>query len=98
MREIRLSGSVRGVRRKPYPYRDHPIAGAEGTVAALALPMTPDGATEASKPPRRTACGSKTASTNFRWKHCPHHLHCFDVPLLHAGLPLQLQHRLRLQE
>ena len=22
MREIRLSGSVRGVRRKPYPYRD----------------------------------------------------------------------------
>ena len=27
MREIRLSGSVRGVRRKPYPYRDtiHPV-------------------------------------------------------------------------
>ncbi len=23
MREIRLSGSVRGVRRKLYPYRDH---------------------------------------------------------------------------
>jgi hypothetical protein len=27
MREIRPSGSVRGVRRKPYPYRDiiHPV-------------------------------------------------------------------------
>jgi hypothetical protein len=27
MREIRLSGSVRGVRRNPYPYRDniHPM-------------------------------------------------------------------------
>ena len=27
MREIRLSGSVRGVRRNPYPYRDtfHPL-------------------------------------------------------------------------
>ena len=23
MREIRQSGSVRGVRREPYPYRDH---------------------------------------------------------------------------
>jgi hypothetical protein len=29
MREIRLSGSVRGVRRNPYPYRDLPIAHAE---------------------------------------------------------------------
>jgi hypothetical protein len=26
MREIRLSGSVRGVRRKPYPYRDPRVA------------------------------------------------------------------------
>jgi len=25
MREIRQSGSVRGVRRKPYPYRDPPL-------------------------------------------------------------------------
>ena len=31
MREIRPSGSVRGVRRKPYPYRDTPPADAEGS-------------------------------------------------------------------
>ena len=29
MREIRLSGSVRGVRRKPYPYRDINSSGAK---------------------------------------------------------------------
>jgi hypothetical protein len=29
MREIRLSGSVRGVRRKPYPYRDRPTTAAQ---------------------------------------------------------------------
>jgi hypothetical protein len=31
MREIRLSGSVRGVRRNPYPYRDdiHPVRSTE---------------------------------------------------------------------
>jgi hypothetical protein len=32
MREIRLSGSVRGVRRKPYPYRDRPKSDAVGSV------------------------------------------------------------------
>jgi hypothetical protein len=32
MREIRLSGSVRGVRRNPYPYRDTPKPDAEGSV------------------------------------------------------------------
>ena len=34
MREIRLSGSVRGVRRKPYPYRDE-ILPVRSTVVAL---------------------------------------------------------------
>ncbi len=29
MREIRPSGSVRGVRRKPYPYRDNPATAAQ---------------------------------------------------------------------
>jgi hypothetical protein len=29
MREIRPSGSVRGVRRKPYPYRDTNSSGAQ---------------------------------------------------------------------
>ena len=33
MREIRLSGSVRGVRRNPYPYRD------VGSAAATAAPF-----------------------------------------------------------
>ena len=35
MREIRLSGSVRGVRRKPYPYRDeiHPVRSTERALA-----------------------------------------------------------------
>jgi hypothetical protein len=34
MREIRPSGSVRGVRRKPYPYRDeiNPVRSAERDV------------------------------------------------------------------
>jgi hypothetical protein len=32
MREIRLSGSVRGVRRNPYPYRDLSKTDAEGSV------------------------------------------------------------------
>jgi hypothetical protein len=31
MREIRSYGSVRGVRSNPYPYRDSPTPGAEGT-------------------------------------------------------------------
>ncbi len=31
MREIRPYGSVRGVRRKPYPYRDTTPADAEGS-------------------------------------------------------------------
>jgi len=31
MREIRQSGSVRGVRRKPYPYRD-PVIPVQSTV------------------------------------------------------------------
>jgi hypothetical protein len=35
MREIRQSGSVRGVRRNPYPYRDGPPADAEGSVLLL---------------------------------------------------------------
>jgi hypothetical protein len=57
MREIRPSGSVRGVWSNPYPYRD-PILPVQSTAAMLAAPMLPDGATDASKPPRRTACGS----------------------------------------
>src|SRR5664279_683343 len=32
MREIRPYGSVRGVRRNPYPYRDHPSSGAKHRV------------------------------------------------------------------
>ena len=34
MREIRLSGSVRGVRRNPYPYRDN-ILPVRSTAALL---------------------------------------------------------------
>jgi hypothetical protein len=34
MREIRLSGSVRGVWRKPYPYRDH-LASAASAARSL---------------------------------------------------------------
>jgi len=44
MREIRQSGSVRGVRRKPYPYRDLPKSDAVGS-ALLSV---------AQKPARRT--------------------------------------------
>jgi len=40
MREIRLSGSVRGVRRNPYPYRDHPKTDAEGSVYVLCRATT----------------------------------------------------------
>jgi hypothetical protein len=36
MREIRSYGSVRGVRSNPYPYRDIPHPGAEGTALLLA--------------------------------------------------------------
>jgi hypothetical protein len=53
MREIRPSGSVRGVRRKPYPYRDniHPLqeqrerykaALPDGDRVASATPCTND--------------------------------------------------------
>jgi hypothetical protein len=37
MREIRLSGSVRGVRRNPYPYRDLPKTDAVGS-AGFTMP------------------------------------------------------------
>jgi hypothetical protein len=45
MREIRPSGSVRGVRRKPYPYRD-PVLPVQSTAALPTLPRTPPEATE----------------------------------------------------
>ena len=38
MREIRQSGSVRGVRLKPYPYRD-PILPVQSTVSIRAKPL-----------------------------------------------------------
>ena len=47
MREIRQSGSVRGVRRKPYPYRDHPLPMRKHG-ALPTLPRTLPEATEAS--------------------------------------------------
>ena len=56
MREIRSSGSVRGVRSDPYPYRDeiHPVR--KHRALLLALPKTPDGAPQtASRPGRRLA-------------------------------------------
>jgi hypothetical protein len=37
MREIRQSGSVRGVRRKPYPYRDLPKTDAVGSAGFTTL-------------------------------------------------------------
>jgi hypothetical protein len=40
MREIRPSGSVRGVRRKPYPYRDNPQPDAEGSAGLGMLKPT----------------------------------------------------------
>ncbi len=38
MRETRSYGSVRGVRSNPYPYRDSPTPGAEGTALLLVGP------------------------------------------------------------
>ncbi len=40
MREIRPYGSVRGVRRKPYPYRDH-IQPVQSTVLFLSVATAP---------------------------------------------------------
>jgi len=40
MREIRPYGSVRGVRRKPYPYRDTTPADAEGSAVFGMLVLT----------------------------------------------------------
>jgi hypothetical protein len=42
MREIRLSGSVRGVRRNPYPYRDnlHPLRSSAGFIQPDATAFT----------------------------------------------------------
>jgi hypothetical protein len=40
MREIRPSGSVRGVRRKPYPYRDANPTDAEGSAGIETLTLT----------------------------------------------------------
>ena len=60
MREIRPYGSVRGVRRKPYPYRDAPTAAAS---AALFFRMLAQARNQAppqtAGPPRRAACGSE---------------------------------------
>ncbi len=43
MREIRLSGSVRGVRRNPYPYRDeiHPVRSTESQLPIGKQPFFP---------------------------------------------------------
>jgi hypothetical protein len=67
MREIRPSGSVRGVRRKPYPYRDivHPV---QSTAYFLPVVTAPDGSLRRSK-----AASEETASAtqNGRLKdHC----------------------------
>jgi len=59
MREIRPYGSVRGVRRKPYPYRDIPQPDAKQRVLFLGRhrgqgkPQTQQGR------PRGTACGQE---------------------------------------
>ncbi len=50
MREIRSSGSVRGVRRNPYPYRDPTSSAATAAFGTLALPMLPDGDPRTNKP------------------------------------------------
>jgi hypothetical protein len=42
MREIRPSGSVRGVRRKPYPYRDTLLPDAEGSVSSTRSKAAPE--------------------------------------------------------
>ncbi len=56
MREIRPSGSVRGVRRNPYPYRD-PIIPVQSTVLFGTLAGTRiSRLAQTAKPPRRTAC------------------------------------------
>jgi hypothetical protein len=49
MREIRPSGSVRGVRRKPYPYRDRLTSDAKQRSLALC--------SACQLHPRRRACG-----------------------------------------
>ena len=51
MREIRLYGSVRGVRSNPYPYRDPPTADAEGS-AKTSTPPPPSGRARTSPPLR----------------------------------------------
>ena len=61
MREIRPYGSVRGVRRKPYPYRDK-VLPVRSTVVALARNPSVIHAFD----PRREAVSS-TPATGFLW-------------------------------
>ncbi len=67
MREIRQSGSVRGVRRKPYPYRD-PTIPVQSTVPFRWLPedagWKPQ--TQASRPEGRLAVGCNGGSLRLR--------------------------------
>jgi hypothetical protein len=73
MREIRPYGSVRGVRRKPYPYRDT-LQPLRSSVVFDLGGTAPDGSlqTQASRP-RGTACdvGSAYFLSAFRMNHPP---------------------------
>jgi hypothetical protein len=51
MREIRPYGSVRGVRRKPYPYRDPVIPMPKAARSSPDTPPMPGHAHEAAQPP-----------------------------------------------
>jgi hypothetical protein len=63
MRETRSYGSVRGVRSNPYPYRDHPTPGAEGT-ALRRTPLSP--MIGAINPVRHTPAEAPLATSEFQ--------------------------------
>lgn len=81
MREIRPSGSVRGVRRKPYPYRDtlQPMRSmalfndaAETGLREVGTELHCRTFRRCSRPPRRAVCGGYGGGAGLTLMAGPH--------------------------
>ena len=78
MREIRPSGSVRGAGREARPYRDYPNSDAKQRGLLLVVPRHCTEAADASKPPRRAACGwTTTAARLLAFPTLPRECSCY---------------------
>jgi hypothetical protein len=91
MREIRSSGSVRGVRSNPYPYRDETLAGAKHRTTPKRMPLTArhEACSQARSPHPQVAITDEARAS--RLVGCPHGFvgmtGCPELPVTPGQLP-----------